>query len=142
MTDGNLAGDSDGDRPRFFNIIHSTVIQERRLELPKKFVNKFGKDISNVAVLNVGNGTAWDIVLKQADGAIWFQNGLQDFLEYHSIWRHRISNDCEEQNYERTCREPIGEVGEKSADTQSVSSCEEIPEHYQIHNILWMLLVL
>ncbi|KAK9117923.1 hypothetical protein Scep_016016 [Stephania cephalantha] len=160
MADGNLAGDSDGDRPRFFKIIHSTVIQESRLELPKKFVNKLGQDISDVAVLNVRNGTAWDIELKKADGAVWFQNGLQDFTEHHSICaghflvfrydgissdgksqfhvlmfdmsgvevgRRRICNDCDEQNNERTCRLPIGDVGEKSADTQRVSSGHSVP---------------
>ncbi|KAK9117924.1 hypothetical protein Scep_016017 [Stephania cephalantha] len=73
------------DRPSFFKIMHSAVVRERKLELPKKFVNKFGQNISDTSVLNVRNGTAWNIELKKVDGAIWFQNGLLDFLEYHSI---------------------------------------------------------
>ncbi|KAK9115638.1 hypothetical protein Sjap_014585 [Stephania japonica] len=81
MADAQIAG----DRPSFFKIIHSAVARERKLELPKKFVSKFGHKISDVAVLNVRDGTAWNIELKKADGAVWFQNGLQDFLEYHSI---------------------------------------------------------
>ena len=39
-----------------------------------------------VATLTVPYGGIWQVGLKKVDNKIWFCNGWQDFVEYHSIY--------------------------------------------------------
>ena len=41
--------------------------------------------LSTVATLLAPYGGIWQVILKKADNNIWFCNGWQDFVEYHSI---------------------------------------------------------
>ncbi|OVA05171.1 B3 DNA binding domain [Macleaya cordata] len=68
----------------FFRIIHSFIIENRRLGLPRKFVRKFGKELSEVGVIIV-SGKMWHVELSKADGEISFQNGWQEIMDYYSI---------------------------------------------------------
>ncbi|KAF8405109.1 hypothetical protein HHK36_010007 [Tetracentron sinense] len=72
-------------RSHFFKIIHSAIIRDRQLGIPRKFVKKSGNTLSDVAFLKVPSGTIWRVGLRKADGEVWFQNGWQEFVEYHSI---------------------------------------------------------
>ncbi|OVA05173.1 B3 DNA binding domain [Macleaya cordata] len=73
-------------RPLFFKIIHSAIIRDQQLGIPIKFVRKIGKDLSDVAVLKVPTGATWKVeLIKKPNGGVWFQNGLQEFIECHSI---------------------------------------------------------
>ncbi|XP_026378483.1 B3 domain-containing transcription factor VRN1-like [Papaver somniferum] len=54
-------------------------------ELPKKFVNKFGTELGDVAFAVVPNGTIWRIELKKTKTMIWFENGWDKFMDYYSI---------------------------------------------------------
>ena len=42
-------------------------------------------ELSMVATLTVPYGGIWQVGLKKVDNNIWFCNGWQDFVEYHSI---------------------------------------------------------
>ena len=42
-------------------------------------------ELSTVAILTAPYGGIWQVGLKKADNNIWFCNGWQDFVEYHSI---------------------------------------------------------
>ncbi|KAK7851614.1 b3 domain-containing transcription factor vrn1 [Quercus suber] len=43
-------------------------------------------ELSTVATLIAPYGGIWQVGLKKADNNIWFCNGWQDFVEYHSIY--------------------------------------------------------
>ena len=42
-------------------------------------------ELSTIATLIAPYGGIWQVGLKKADNNIWFCNGLQDLVEYHSI---------------------------------------------------------
>jgi hypothetical protein len=56
-----------------------------RQRIPEKFVREFGDELSTVATLTVPNGPFWQVGLEKANKKIWFHDGWQDFMEYHSI---------------------------------------------------------
>uniref|UniRef100_A0A2N9HQA1 TF-B3 domain-containing protein n=1 Tax=Fagus sylvatica TaxID=28930 RepID=A0A2N9HQA1_FAGSY len=69
----------------FFKIILPSTMQDMKLRIPKKFVSEIGEELSTVATLTVPSGGIWQVGLEKSDNNIWFCNGWQDFVEYHSI---------------------------------------------------------
>ncbi|KAF9608860.1 hypothetical protein IFM89_011898 [Coptis chinensis] len=55
--------------------------------IPKKFACKHRKYLPDVVVLKVPSGDVWRVEVKRVDenGVVWLQNGLQEFIEHHSI---------------------------------------------------------
>ena len=53
--------------------------------IPGKFVREFGDELSTVAKLTLPYGRIWQVGLEKADNNIWFCDGWQAFVEYHSI---------------------------------------------------------
>ena len=45
----------------------------------------FGDELSFVAKLTVPYGRIWHVGLEKTNKNIWFGDGWQDFVEYHSI---------------------------------------------------------
>ncbi|OVA02262.1 B3 DNA binding domain [Macleaya cordata] len=106
-------------------------------DLPRNFVRKFEKELSDVAIVMVPCGTIWRVELRKAKGEIWFEKGWQEFMDYYSIgighfliFRydgnshfHVIifdmsaceieypchTKDLEESNHERICQTPATE---------------------------------
>ncbi|KAI3965716.1 hypothetical protein MKX01_010673 [Papaver californicum] len=70
---------------RFFSIIHNAIIESGELALPKKFVWKFGKELSDVAVITIPNGEVWHVQLREAKGEIFFGKGWKDFMDYFPL---------------------------------------------------------
>ncbi|KAI3885523.1 hypothetical protein MKW92_049832, partial [Papaver armeniacum] len=68
----------------FFEIFHTSIITDKRLDLPKEFTVKYGKKLSNNAIIKVPNGI-WHIGMRKAEGVISFENGWQEFMEFYSI---------------------------------------------------------
>ncbi|KAI3851947.1 hypothetical protein MKW98_019946 [Papaver atlanticum] len=68
----------------FYEIIHTSIITDKRLELPKGFTVKHGKELSDHAIVKVPNGI-WHIGLKKAEGATSFENGWPEFMEFYFI---------------------------------------------------------
>ncbi|KAI3974602.1 hypothetical protein MKX01_029592 [Papaver californicum] len=68
----------------FFKIFHSSIIQDKRLELPKEFSRKFGNELSDHAVIKVPNGI-WHVGMTKAEGLVLFENGWPEFMEFYSI---------------------------------------------------------
>ncbi|KAI3903613.1 hypothetical protein MKW98_032267 [Papaver atlanticum] len=70
----------------FFKIFHSSIIRDKRLELPKEFARKFGKELSesDYAIIEVPNGI-WHIGMRKAEGLVFFDNGWPEFMEFYSI---------------------------------------------------------
>ncbi|XP_026383297.1 B3 domain-containing transcription factor VRN1-like [Papaver somniferum] len=76
-------------RPKFYMIIHNSVIQDGSIELPAKFVKKIEKDPvddDGVAVLKVPSGVEWRVKMtRKSDGGVWFSNGIPTFIDCYSI---------------------------------------------------------
>lgn len=48
-------------------------------------MKKFGKELSNVALLSVPTGRVWHVGLERVDKRIWFVQDWQAFAEYYSL---------------------------------------------------------
>ncbi|XP_059665158.1 B3 domain-containing transcription factor VRN1-like isoform X2 [Cornus florida] len=70
---------------KFFKIILPSIIREKRLRIPKKFVRKYVDELSTVAMLTVPSGRVSHVGLEKADKMLWFCDGWQQFMENHSI---------------------------------------------------------
>ncbi|XP_026402155.1 B3 domain-containing protein Os03g0620400-like [Papaver somniferum] len=70
----------------FFKIFHSSIVRDKRLELPKEFARKFGEELSESdhAIIQIPNGI-WHIGMKKAEGLVLFENGWPEFMEFYSI---------------------------------------------------------
>jgi hypothetical protein len=53
--------------------------------IPRKFVEKYGKVLSNTIYLKTPNGAKWKLNLVNSDGKIFFEKGWKEFAEYHSL---------------------------------------------------------
>ncbi|XP_026396440.1 B3 domain-containing transcription factor VRN1-like [Papaver somniferum] len=69
----------------FFKIILNHTIEYKRLEIPKEFLKKFGKELSDCATIEVPSGSVWPVGLTKRRGAISFEEGLKEFMEFYSI---------------------------------------------------------
>ncbi|KAK4596415.1 hypothetical protein RGQ29_014447 [Quercus rubra] len=78
--------DGPTDRsPHFFKIILLNAVQEGKLRIPAKFVQKFGVDLSDMAFLTIPNGRKWKVKLTQHAEGVWFQNGWSEFASSHGV---------------------------------------------------------
>ncbi|XP_026416340.1 B3 domain-containing transcription factor VRN1-like [Papaver somniferum] len=68
----------------FFEIFHTSIITDKRLELPKEFTVKYGKKLCDNVIIKVPNGV-WRIGMRKAEGLILFENGWPEFMEFYSI---------------------------------------------------------
>ncbi|XVF17765.1 hypothetical protein REPUB_Repub10bG0152000 [Reevesia pubescens] len=71
--------------PHFFKIILDHILRDGKLGIPRKFVKKYGNDLSNLAVLKVPSGEVWPVELSKCAGEIWFQKGWREFAEFYSL---------------------------------------------------------
>ncbi|KAH7575162.1 hypothetical protein JRO89_XS02G0056300 [Xanthoceras sorbifolium] len=55
------------------------------LRIPEKFVRKFGDELSAFVTLTVPNGLVWRVRLTKDEKKIWFDDGWNDFVQYHSV---------------------------------------------------------
>ncbi|KAI3922307.1 hypothetical protein MKX01_005996 [Papaver californicum] len=70
----------------FFQIIHNYIIEDERLELPKKFVWKYGEELSEDAVIKDPSGKIWHVEMRKTpEGEIFLENGWQGFMDYFSL---------------------------------------------------------
>ncbi|XP_026425061.1 B3 domain-containing transcription factor VRN1-like isoform X1 [Papaver somniferum] len=66
-------------------ILDASSNKDNRLELTKEFTVKYGKELSDHAIIKVPNGGIWHIGLSKAEGVILFENGWPEFMEFYSI---------------------------------------------------------
>ncbi|CAL5191853.1 unnamed protein product [Lathyrus oleraceus] len=69
----------------FFKIIVTESLDQGKLMIPIKFVNKYGECLPKAICLKTPNGADWKISLVKSDGKIWFEKGWKDFANYHSL---------------------------------------------------------
>ncbi|GLU13643.1 hypothetical protein SLE2022_302670 [Rubroshorea leprosula] len=71
--------------PHFFKVILEDTIRDGKLEIPKKFVRKYGNGMLSSVVLEVPSGAVWRVGLTRSDGRVWLQCGWNEFAEYYSL---------------------------------------------------------
>lgn len=54
-------------------------------KIPQNFVGRFGDELSHVATLTNPKGYVMRVGITKKDGMIWFDDGWNEFVEYHSI---------------------------------------------------------
>ncbi|KAM7506959.1 hypothetical protein LguiA_017412 [Lonicera macranthoides] len=74
-----------GNAPHFFKIIQPQIVENGRLRIPKKFVAKYAKDLSDHVYLKVPNDELWMVNLSISNGEVWLQEGWKEFAEHYSI---------------------------------------------------------
>lgn len=67
------------------SVLYCILSLEMLQKIPAKFVKKFGNELSEVATITVSNGRSWQLGLKKVERTIFFVDGWQEFVEYHSI---------------------------------------------------------
>ncbi|CAN1821193.1 B3 domain-containing transcription factor VRN1 [Linum perenne] len=74
----------------FFRIIVPNILQQNKLKLPKKFVRRYGSEISSKAKLWLPNGYEWKVGVEKRkedddEEEVWLSDGWVEFMEHHSI---------------------------------------------------------
>nr|XP_011467596.1 PREDICTED: B3 domain-containing protein LOC_Os12g40080-like isoform X2 [Fragaria vesca subsp. vesca] len=70
--------------PHFFKIILDDT-SKHKLKIPKKFVMKYGKDLSSSVCLKLPSGSEWEVELTRCKGKIWFEKGWPEFFMFCSL---------------------------------------------------------
>ncbi|XP_061973624.1 B3 domain-containing transcription factor VRN1-like [Populus nigra] len=69
----------------FFKIVFPSTLKDKKLRIPRKFVEKFGEGLSDIAKVAVPSGNEWQVGITKEHNNIWFDEGWQKFVEHHSI---------------------------------------------------------
>ncbi|KAJ6892028.1 B3 domain-containing transcription factor VRN1-like [Populus alba x Populus x berolinensis] len=69
----------------FFKIVFPSTLKDKKLRIPREFVEKFGEGLSDIAKVAVPNGDEWQVGITKEHNNIWFDEGWQEFVEHHSI---------------------------------------------------------
>ncbi|XP_011005669.1 PREDICTED: B3 domain-containing transcription factor VRN1-like [Populus euphratica] len=69
----------------FYKLMVASILQDKKLKIPKKFVNKYGDELSSVATLTVPCGRIYLVELQKVNGRLWFHKGWHEFVECYSI---------------------------------------------------------
>lgn len=69
----------------FFKVILAFTIEDKKMKIPPNFVERFGDELSYVATLTNPKGYVMRVGITKEDGNIWFDDGWNEFVEYHSI---------------------------------------------------------
>ncbi|XP_056163526.1 B3 domain-containing protein Os03g0620400-like [Syzygium oleosum] len=71
---------------RFFKIVLSDTLASGKLGIPKSFLRRCGKDLSNSVLLKVPGGSTWTIELEKCNnGMVLLWKGWREFMEHFSI---------------------------------------------------------
>ncbi|RHN78223.1 putative transcription factor B3-Domain family [Medicago truncatula] len=61
--------------------LHRIILQDKKLRVPKKYVEKYWKGISNPIFLKFPNGIQQEIFWVERNGDIWFQKNWESFAK-------------------------------------------------------------
>ncbi|TYH33172.1 hypothetical protein ES332_D13G040000v1 [Gossypium tomentosum] len=69
----------------FYKLMVASILHDKKLKIPNKFVQKFGHELSSIATLNVPSGRLWLVELRKENKRVWLDCGWTVFVEYYSI---------------------------------------------------------
>ncbi|KAB2047356.1 hypothetical protein ES319_A13G039300v1 [Gossypium barbadense] len=69
----------------FYKLMVASILHDKKLKIPNKFVKKFGHELSSIATLNVPSGRLWLVELRKENKRVWLDCGWTVFVEYYSI---------------------------------------------------------
>ncbi|KAL9417999.1 hypothetical protein AB3S75_040908 [Citrus x aurantiifolia] len=69
----------------FYKLIVPSILQDKKLRIPDKFVQKFGDELSSIAKFTIPSGRMWFVELKKCNKQLWFDIGWHEFIEHCSI---------------------------------------------------------
>ncbi|XWS62846.1 hypothetical protein CRYUN_Cryun06bG0045600 [Craigia yunnanensis] len=69
----------------FYKLMVASILQDKKLRIPYKFVKKFGDELSSIATLTVPSGRLWLVELRKDNKRMWLESGWNVFVEYYSI---------------------------------------------------------
>lgn len=81
-----MAGNRATEPFRFFRVILPSILEQKKLKIPKAFVGRFGyEELSSDATLKTPNGCVWQVGVTKDKGKIWLDDGWHHFVKDHSI---------------------------------------------------------
>ncbi|OMO72893.1 hypothetical protein COLO4_27400 [Corchorus olitorius] len=100
---GKHSSDNDVSEFKLWNLINYLVADKAKYllavavenlsfyEIPKEFINKYGKCMSTpAAFLRVPSGEVWKIEVRKSDGNVWLRKGWRQFSNHYSLKRGRF----------------------------------------------------
>ncbi|XP_049413183.1 B3 domain-containing transcription factor VRN1-like [Solanum stenotomum] len=69
----------------FYVIVEPSVMDDRQLRLPDKFVQEHGDELLDTVKIIVPTDDFWSVGVKKAGKMIWLHDGWQEFMEHHSV---------------------------------------------------------
>ncbi|KAI6695296.1 hypothetical protein NL676_023006 [Syzygium grande] len=75
----------ESETPHFFKIVLSDALQNGRLGIPKKFVRKYGSNLSNLVFLQVASGDVWEVELLRGNDGAFLRRGWPEFVKHFAI---------------------------------------------------------
>ncbi|OWM82193.1 uncharacterized protein LOC116207874 [Punica granatum] len=81
-------GRSSGFRPRsphFCKVVVAESLRRGKIEIPLKFVRKYGHDLLNQVVLKVPGNDEWLVAVEQAHGKLWLGEGWREFQDHYCL---------------------------------------------------------
>ncbi|TYH33165.1 hypothetical protein ES332_D13G040000v1 [Gossypium tomentosum] len=55
----------------FYKLMVASILHDKKLKIPNKFVQKFGHELSSIATLNVPSGRLWLVELRKENKRVW-----------------------------------------------------------------------
>ncbi|KAK8263955.1 hypothetical protein V6Z11_D12G074700 [Gossypium hirsutum] len=71
--------------PHFLKVILQESLRDGILGIPRKFVRKYGNQLSSPVKLEVPSGAIWQVELAKTDERVRLQNGWREFAEHYSL---------------------------------------------------------
>ncbi|KAI3416588.1 uncharacterized protein J3R85_015293 [Psidium guajava] len=75
----------ESETPHFFKIVLSDALQNGRLGIPKKFVRRYGSNLSGLVSLHVASGDDWEVELLRENDNAFLRRGWPDFVKHYAI---------------------------------------------------------
>ncbi|KAM5551986.1 B3 domain-containing transcription factor VRN1-like [Rosa sericea] len=125
--------------PHFFKIILEDTSREHKLKIPKKFMIKYGEDLSNSVCLKLPSGSEWEVELTRCNGKAWFERGWPEFSRFCSlnygtflVFRYEGNSHFEVRIFDTSATEIdypliIPKIEEADEDDLSIDISEDLP---------------
>ncbi|KAH7834314.1 hypothetical protein Vadar_014841 [Vaccinium darrowii] len=84
-TDGRRQSSPANKSPIFYRMIVPSIIRDKKLRVPWKFVKKLGNELPAVATLTTPNGCNWQVGIKKINDKVCFTEGWNEFVKHQSI---------------------------------------------------------